>query len=176
MEVNVLKKNTTLRKSAAALALLLPLAACGGDDSSPTRGTTTPTYVSMQGLWSGTWLTQYNRTRDNYNGDYSCPGQLTINHDPSRASFTGFAVVSEPCPPLSFDLTGSIDASKGVRVQMAGPRPGSGTCPQFPVSTYTGSLVGNTLSLRANATVNCPGEFEGEYTFNIILTAYKSAS
>jgi hypothetical protein len=172
MEVNVLRK-----KVATTLAVLLPLVACGGDSESPTGATGTPaSYTSMAGLWNGTWLTQYNRTRDNYNGSYQCPGQLTITHDATKASFSGFAVVSAPCPPLSFNLTGSIDANKAVRITMAGPRPGSGTCPQFPASTYTGSLVGNTLSVRAAATVNCPGELEGDYDFNIILTAYKSAS
>ena len=163
-----------------AIAALTALAACGGDSepviTTPTK--TTASYPSLQGLWTGSqmWLTQFNRTRDNYNGSYACPGQLTITHDTSRSSFSGFAVVSQPCPPLSFDLTGTIDAARAVHVTTAGPRPGDGTCPQFPVSTYTGSLVGNTLSLRAAAAVNCPGALEGQYTFNIILTAYKSAS
>ncbi len=161
------------------IAALMSLAACGGDSESPTTPSQpSASYPSMQGLWTNSqmWLTQFNRTRDNFNGSYTCPGQLTITHDTSRPGFSGFAVVSQPCPPLSFDLTGTISADRAVRITMAGPRPGAGSCPQFPSSTYTGSLVGSTLSLRAGATVACPGELEGEYTFSIIVTAYKSAS
>ena len=167
-----------LKKSIAVVALAT-LAACGdGDSDSPTRSTPPATFTSMQGLWTSSqmWLTQFNRTHDNFNGSYTCPGNLTINHDPASSTFSGFAVVAAPCPPLSFDLTGSIDASRGVRITMRGPRPGAGSCPQFPSSTYTGSYVGNTLSIRASATVLCPGPGDGEHTFNIILTANKSVS
>ncbi len=161
-------------KTLATAAVLLALAACGSDSS--TSASAVPSYPSLQGVWYANWTTQYNRTRDNYNGSYQCPGQLTINHDPRKSTFTGFAVVSQPCPPLSFDLSGTIDSSKGVHITMAGPRPGAGTCPQFPVSGYTGSLVDPALSLRANATVNCPGTLEGEYTFSILLSARKTSS
>lgn len=160
----------TITRTTTALGLALGLAACGGDSGT----TPQPIYSSLQGLWNAGWVTQYNRTRDNYDGSYSCPGSLTINHDPAKSSFSGFAVVAAPCPPLSFELTGTIDATDAVRITMAGPRPGSGTCPQFPVSPYSGSLVNSTLSLRASASVSCPGALEGNYDFSMLLTARKN--
>lgn len=164
-----------LKKTMAALALLAAMA-CGSDG--PTESTPPPpvNYPSLGGLFTGSqmWLTQFNRTRDGYNGSYTCPGNLTITHETNSPTFSGFAVVAAPCPPVSFDLSGTVDAAGGVRVTTRGPRPGAGTCPQLPVSTYTGTFVRNTLSLRTSANVVCPGDLEGEYTFNIIVTAFKS--
>src|SRR6266481_1373573 len=48
------------------------------------------------------------------------------------------------------------------------PRPGAGTCPLPPPSTYTGLFANNTISARTQVKVECPGELEGEYTFNQI--------
>ena len=54
-----------------------------------------------------------------------------------------------------------------------GPKPGAGTCPLPPPSTYTGLFTNNTISARTQVKVDCPGELEGEYTFNQIITARK---
>jgi hypothetical protein len=72
---------------------------------------------------------------------------------------------------VSFDLSGSVTPGGAVTFITRGPRPGSGTCPLPPPSTYTGTLTGNTLSARTTVKVDCPGPGEGEYTFNQIVTA-----
>jgi hypothetical protein len=159
------------------LALTLGAFGCSDDDDGVVRPTPTepaPT-ASLAGRWSSStmWLTQFTRTRDGYNGSYTCSGSMTITHAPGTRTFSGFAVVGTPCPANSFDLSGTIDAVGAVSIQMGAPRPGAGPCPQPPVSTYNGLVQGNTMSARAQARVVCPGEFEGEHMFNFILNAQR---
>jgi hypothetical protein len=158
-------------RPAAAVALLL-LAACDGSDSN-VNVPTTP-LPSLQGTYSGTnWLTQFNRSRDGYAGSWNCSGSMTITQEPGSDKFSGFAVVGAPCPAESFELTGSVTAGGAVTILTRGPRPGAGSCPLPPPSTYTGLFQGNTLSARTQVKLDCPGELEGEYTFNQIITARK---
>jgi hypothetical protein len=158
-------------KPAAAAALLL-LAACGSDDSNASAPT--DPVPSVQGTYSGTnWLTQFNRTHDGYAGSWNCSGSMTITQEPGSDKFSGFAVVGAPCPAESFELTGTVTTGGTVTILTRGPRPGAGTCPLPPPSTYTGLIQGNTLSARTQVKVDCPGEGEGQYTFNQIITARK---
>ena len=155
------------KRTATATALLL-LAACGSD--SPT---TPPVPVpNLAGTYSSAvWLTQFNRTHDGYSGSWSCSGSMTLAQEPGSSNFSGFAVVGAPCPGVSFDLTGTVTPGGAVTILTRGPRPGAGTCPLPPPSTYTGTMTGNTLSARTTVKVDCPGPGEGEYTFNQIVTA-----
>jgi hypothetical protein len=157
-------------RPAAAAALLL-LAACGSDSN---VNVPTDPVPNLQGTYSGTnWLTQFNRTRDGYAGSWNCSGSMTITQEPGSDKFSGFAVVGSPCPAESFELTGSVTPGGAVSILTRGPRPGAGSCPLPPPSTYTGLFQGNTLSARTQVKVACPGELEGEYTFNQIITARK---
>jgi hypothetical protein len=156
----------------AAAALLL-LAACGSSDSGagPTPSAPVP---NMSGTYTSTnWLTQFNRTRDGYAGSWNCSGSMTLAQEPGADKFTGFAVVGAPCPAVSFDLTGSVTPGGAVTIVTRGPQPGAGTCPLPPPSTYEGLFQNNLLSARTQVKVNCPGDLEGEYTFNQIITARK---
>lgn len=157
-----------------AVAALLLLAACGSSDSDLTVPTPTASVPSLTGTYTSTnWLTQFNRTRDGYNGSWNCSGSMTLAQEPGSDKFTGFAVVGAPCPAVSFELTGSVTAGGAVTIVTRGPRPGAGTCPLPPPSTYTGLFQNNLLSARTQLKLDCPGELEGEYTFNQIITARK---
>ena len=161
------------RKIAAPLALaaLALLSACDSDsDSGPTTPSTP--VPNLTGTYQGTnWLTQFSRTRDGYAGSWNCSGSMTLVQEPNTDKFSGFAVVGSPCPAVSFDLSGSVTAGGSVTILTRGPRPGAGTCPLPPPSTYTGLFQGNTISARTQVKLDCPGELEGEYTFNQIITA-----
>src|SRR3954453_17372272 len=121
-----------------AVTALLLLAACGSDKSGsdPTPVANVPNrtgpYVSTN------WLTQFNRTRDNYNGSWNCSGSMTLAQEPGSDKFSGFAVVGGACPPVSFALSGSVTPGGPVTIVTRGPQPGPSTCPLPPPSTYTG--------------------------------------
>lgn len=154
-----------------AVAALLLLAACDSDDNSSPVTPTEPV-PTVSGTYQGTnWLTQFNRTRDGYAGSWNCSGSMTLTQEPGSNQFTGFAVVGAPCPAVSFELAGSITPGGGVTLVTRGPKPGAGTCPLPPPSSYSGQFQNNTISARTQVTVDCPGELEGEYTFNQIITA-----
>ena len=164
-----------MKSKAFALSALLLLAACGDDKI------TTPTQPpeplpSIAGSYSTQWLTQFIRPHDGYSGSWTCSGNLTIVQSPGASSFTGFGVVSAPCPAVSFDLVGKVQAGGAISFDTGGPRAGAGPCPAPPVSTYTGTLSKDArqISARSTKTLNCPGEGEGEYDFTQIVTAYKN--
>lgn len=163
-----------IAKRLTAVAALLMLAACGSDSDDSGPSTPTPPVPSLSGTYQGTnWLTQFNRTRDGYSGSWNCSGSMTLTQEPGSNQFNGFAVVGSPCPAVSFDLSGSVTPGGAVTLVTRGPRPGAGTCPLPPPSTYTGLFQNNLLSARTQVKVDCPGELEGEYTFNQIITARK---
>jgi len=164
---------------ASRLALTLTaasLAACGYSKSS----LVTPTvvnYPAVAGSYNATGTTQYNRTRDGYNGSFTCYGSLTLTQEPNSPDIKGFAVVSSNCPPLSFDLLGSVTAGGEISFRTGGPKPAGGPCPAPPVTSYTGSFTtagsALTISARGLTSVNCPGELEGEYKFTQLISAQR---
>ena len=164
-----------MKTKAFALSALLLLAACGGDKITTPSQPSEP-LPSIAGSYSTQWLTQFIRPHDGYSGSWTCSGNLTIVQSPGASSFTGFGVVSAPCPAVSFDLVGKVQAGGAITFDTGGPRAGAGPCPAPPVSTYTGTLSkdGRQMSARSTKTLNCPGEGEGEYQFNQIVTAYKN--
>jgi hypothetical protein len=158
-------------KTLASAGILLLLAACS---DSPSKNTPIDPVPNLSGTYSGTsWLTQFNRTRDGYAGSWNCSGSMTLAQEPGSDRFTGFAVVGAPCPAESFELTGTITLGGAVTITTRGPRPGAGTCPLPPPSQYTGVFQNGLLSARTQVKVQCPGDLEGEYTFNQIITARK---
>jgi hypothetical protein len=150
---------------------LLVLVGCGGD--SPTAPTVpVPGVAGRYEAWN-MWQVQFFRTRDGFTGSFYCSGSLTLAQ--SGAKLTGFVVVSAPCPPLSFDLTGAVTVDGSVSFTSGGPRPPEGQCP-FPVgASYSGVVAGTQISLRATANLDCPGPGEGPHRFDYIITAYKSS-
>jgi len=161
--------------SRIALALVAAsVAACGGSDS-PT--TPTASYPSVDGSYNAVWTTQYNRTVDGYNGAFTCYGSLTLTQEQNSPAIKGFAVVSSNCPPLSFDLSGSVTPGGEISFRTGGPKPAGGPCPAPPAADYSGSFTmsGSNLSIsvRGVTAVNCPGEQEGEYKFTQLISAQR---
>ena len=160
-----------MRRSAMGAVSLLILVACGGD--SPTAPTVpVPSVAGRYEAWS-MWQVQFFRTRDGFTGTFYCPGSLTLAQSGDR--LTGFAVVNEPCPPQSFDLTGSVTVDRGVSLTTGGPKPPEGQCPAAVGASYSGVVAGSQISLRATADLDCPGPGEGPHRFDYIITAYKSS-
>ena len=158
-------------------AIAAALAACGGDSGSGPVSPTLINYPSVVGSYNATWTTQYNRTVDGYNGSFTCYGSLTLTQEPNSPAIKGFAVVSSNCPPLSFDLTGSVTAGGEISFKTGGPKPAGGPCPAPPVTSYTGSFTtagsALTISARGLTSVMCPGELEGEYKFTQLISAQR---
>jgi hypothetical protein len=161
-----MKKATVL-----SLPLAFVLAGCGGDDT--TGSTPTVPVPSVAGSYSGYWLVQFRRLHDGYTGSFYCNGSVTLAQSAS-GTLTGFVVVGDTCPPLSFDLTGGIDGQGTIRFTSGGPRPPVGQCPSPAGVSYSGVVTGSSLSARASAQIECPGPGEGTHTFDYILQVYKS--
>lgn len=158
----------------AAVVVAASLAACGGD--SPT-GPSTPaqTFPSVAGTYSVTWTTQYNRTRDNYNGQFFCYGTMTLTQEGNATAFKGFSVINSNCPALTADLSGTITPGGEVVFSTGGPKPAGGPCPAPPTTSFTGGFTSSGSGMQVNAKgiakVNCPGELEGEYVFTQLVSA-----
>lgn len=151
-----------------ALLALVILVGCGSD--SPTTVVTSLPNVSGTYNAYNMWLVQFRRFHDGYSGSFNCSGSVTIVQ--SRAGqLSGFAVVSAPCPQLSFDLTGSVASDGSVTFTTGGPRPSVGQCPAALDTTYTGLVSDKVLSARAGADIFCPGPGEGQHHFDYVLTA-----
>ena len=156
-----------MRSRVLALLALVLLAACGSE--SPTTVTNLP---NVAGTYTGynIWLVQFKRTSDGYSGAFNCNGSVTIVQ--SRAGqLSGFAVVSSPCPPLSFDLSGGVGPDGSVTFTTGGPKPSVGQCPAAAAATYAGLVSDKVLSARSSADIFCPGPGEGPHRFDYILTA-----
>lgn len=151
----------------ALLALVL-LAGCGSD--SPT--TIVANLPNVAGTYTGynIWLVQFRRFHDGYSGAFNCNGSVTIVQ--SRAGqLSGFAVISAPCPPLSFDLAGSVASDGSVTFKTGGPRPSVGQCPAALDTVYAGLVSDKVLSARSSTDIFCPGPGEGQHHFDYVLTA-----
>lgn len=150
-----------------ALLALVVLAGCGSD--SPTTVSSLPNVAGTYNAYN-MWLVQFRRFHDGYSGSFNCSGSVTIVQ--SRAGqLSGFAVVSAPCPQLSFDLTGSVAPGGSVTFTTGGPRPAVGQCPAALDTTYTGLVSDKVLSARSSADIFCPGPGEGQHHFDYVLTA-----
>jgi hypothetical protein len=158
-------------KKAIVLPLLLAAAACGGDN--PTEPTPGP-IPSIAGSYGGYWLVQFRRHHDGFSGSFYCNSSVTLAQT-ATGGLTGFAVVGETCPPLSFDVSGSVNAQGALRFTSGGPKPPVGQCPAAVATIYSGVVAGSSLSVRATAQIECPGPGEGTHTFDYILQAYKSS-
>jgi hypothetical protein len=155
-----------------AAILSTGLAGCGGEDASPTQPA--PTF-HMAGTYSAQWLIQFYRSRDGFTGSFNCYGTMTIAQPASSSNtITGFAVVGSPCPPQTFDLSGTVQADGTLAFVSGGPRPPEGQCPAASGAPYNGVVTDNGLSAHATAMLNCPGPGEGPHRFDYILSAWRS--
>jgi hypothetical protein len=182
MEVDMIRSKTL----ALALASAFALGACGGDsdDGAGTNpGGTAPTGVQtvpqVAGIYSNSqlWTHQVLRTSDGFITSFTCSGSITLTQRPGTASgrgdtLTGFAVVGSPCPPVSFDLSGTVAADGTISFVSGGPKPPQGPCPAAANVPYSGGVFGRQINLRGSAAVTCP-EF-GEHRFTYIISAFKS--
>jgi hypothetical protein len=129
---------------------------------------------NVSGTYNSTvWLTQFNRTRDGYAGSWNCSGSMTLSQEPGSDKFKGFAVVGAPCPAVSFDL-GRIRHARRRR-DHRDPRAAArrGHVPPAASLDVHRALPEQPALARTQVKVQCPGELEGEYTFNQIITARK---
>src|SRR5258706_12016051 len=117
-----------MQSRALVLLALVFLAGCGSD--SPTAVTNLP---NVAGTYSGynIWLVQFKRTSDGYSGAFNCNGSVTLVQS-HTGQLSGFAVVSSPCPPLSFDLSGGVGPDGSVTFTTGGPNPAGGPGPAAP--------------------------------------------
>jgi len=113
-----------MKSHALALTSLLLIAACG--DDKVTSPTPPPEPLpNIAGQYSTQWLTQFIRPHDGYSGSWTCSGSLTIVQSPGASSFTGFGVVTAPCPAVSFDLVGKVQVGGAISFDTGGPRAAS---------------------------------------------------
>lgn len=155
---------------AIAIAALLALSACG--DEGPSMPT--PVMPTVSGTYYANWQMQFRRQHDGFRGVIGCYGTITLAQTPtsrSTASLSGFAVVSGPCPPQSFDVRGTMQANGAVQLTTGAPQPFSGTCPGTPAAQYSGVVTERDLAVRASTDVDCPGPGEGSHHWDFILTA-----
>jgi hypothetical protein len=155
------------------VALGLGLAACGGDDESPTSVTPPP---DVAGRYSLTWTLQVLRKSDGFQKQFFCYGQMTLSQGTaaaSTASLGGFAAVTAGCAPESYDLSGTVGAGGAVEFTTSGPKPPEGPCPGGRNVRYSGQITSSGdrryLSARGVTTVTCP-EF-GEHEFTYLINA-----
>ncbi len=161
-------------KRLAGVLALAGLTACGGDSL------TTPTNIpDVAGKYQGwpTWTVQWLRSHDSATGTFTCDGSLTLSQGPSftgGATLTGFVVVGAPCPPQSFELTGSVTADGSISFRTSGPKPPEGQCPAAADVQFSGIVHGHELSARGTANIDCPGPGEGPQRMDYILSAYRN--
>jgi hypothetical protein len=164
-----------------ALLGMLALAACGGDDDgTPTRPVTpspAPPPITFSGTYahSQLWLVAFERMSDGWRSQYTCPGTMTLAQGPavgSSAPLTGFAVVTAPCPSLTFEVTGTANGDGTVQFSMDGPRPLG--CPEKK-APYAGIFSGRQLSARGTTSIECSGETVGTHRFDYVITAFKNS-
>src|SRR5260221_1975042 len=141
-----------MRSRVLALLALVLLAACGSE--SPTTVTNLP---NVAGTYTGynIWLVQFKRTSDGYSGAFNCNGSVTIVQSRS-GQLSGFAVVSSPCPPLSFYLSGGVRPDGSVTFTTGGPKPAVGQCPAAAAATYAGLISDKILSAPSSADIFFP--------------------
>src|SRR5258706_13290713 len=141
-----------MQSRALVLLALVFLAGCGSD--SPTAVTNLP---NVAGTYSGynIWLVQFKRTSDGYSGAFNCNGSVTIVQSRS-GQLSGFAVVSSPCPPLSFDLSGGVGPDGSVTFTTGGPPAPGGPGPAAPAPRVAGLVSGKGLPPPAEPATLCP--------------------
>ena len=163
---------------AVVVAVAMSAGACGDDSGNITGPASKDNVPQIAGIYTGSsfWVHQVLRTSDGFMKSFTCSGSLTITQrtgNSDRADqITGFAVVSSPCPPVSFDLTGTVGSDGTITFVSGGPKPPEGPCPAAQSVAYSGGVFDRRLNVRGSATVVCP-EF-GEHKFTYIISAVKS--
>lgn len=155
-----------------AAAVTIALVACNDDSPTTPNPVTVPSVAGRYEAWN-MWQVQFYRMNDGFTGSFYCSGSLTLVQSGSR--LTGFAVVSDPCPPSSFELNGAVTADRGVAFTSSGPRPSQGQCPAPREAAYSGVATESQVSLHAAVNLDCPGPGEGPHRFDYIIAAYKQS-
>jgi hypothetical protein len=124
------------------------------------------------------WLVQFARLSDGWRSSYTCTGTLTLSQGPASgasAPVSGFGVVGSPCVPISFQLSGTVEANGTLTLRGDGPRPPECEAPKS--TTYLGVVAGRNLSARSTETltVGCNGAVQGEHRLDYIITGFRSS-
>jgi len=160
-----------------ALLAILALTGCGDDNDEPVIPVAPPPPITN---WSGTysnsqlWLVAFERASDGWRSSYTCPGTVTLSQGAqqgSSAPITGFAVVNQPCPPGTFEFSGTVQADSSVTFTTDGPRPLG--CPERRTN-YAGLFTGRQLSARGSTTIECSGVTVGAHRFDYVMTAIRN--
>jgi hypothetical protein len=172
-----------VRRIAAVVIIGLWFAGCGSNDSpsvtpSPTPApapTPSPTPApqpppDVSGRYSGTMTLQVLRESDNFQTSFNCSASMTITQSPGASAIGGFWVSNAPCEPVSYDITGSVQAGGATTLRTNGTRPPQGTCPGGKDVDFSGIITTTgtrALSLRGATKVQC-GDL-GTHDFTYIL-------
>ena len=162
-----------------ALISVLALTGCGDDDVVPTvpPPPTPPPIANFAGTYANSqlWLVTFVRASDGWQSSYTCPGTMTLSQGAqsgTSAPLTGFAVVNQPCPPTTFQLTGTVNGDGSMTLTTDGPRPLG--CPS-KLANYSGQFSGRQVSARATTSIECSGETVGTHRFDYVITAFKNS-
>jgi hypothetical protein len=87
---------------------------------------------------------------------FVCSGTVTLTQRPSVTpgqpdQLSGFAVVSRPCPPISFDLEGSVSADGSIRFVSGGAEAAGRAVP----GGIDGELLGGSVRPPAERARQC---------------------
>jgi hypothetical protein len=163
----------------AVIGSVLLLIGCGGGDSTQITPTPAPApqpapapapAPDVSGRYSGTLTLQVLRASDNFQTSFNCGAQMTVTQSPGTATLGGFFVSSSPCEPVSFDISGNVQAGGATTIHTSGPRPPQGPCPGGKDMDFAGIFTTTgtrALSGRSTTKVQC-GDL-GEHTFTYIL-------
>jgi hypothetical protein len=152
----------------ALAALSLGLVACGTDAPQDVP--------QVAGTYTATWTLQVLRRSDGFQTQFSCPGRLTFSEGAAAGGvipISGFAVVTPPCAPESYNLNGTLGDGGTIDFTTGGPPPTQGPCPGGRNVHFSGQLerASGALSLSARGAieVQCP-DF-GSHLFTYLLSA-----
>ncbi len=138
--------------------MLAGAAACGGD-------ATGPTFPNVRGTYATTWTFTLTEVSGSALESLSCLGTITITSQ-SGGSFSGSFIVqqSTDCETESGTVSGEVrgDGDVNLTLGVPGAGPNAFLAPTVCTVTnadsqYDGTLVGNQLSVTADATLSCFG-------------------
>ncbi len=168
-----------MKRGVLALSVLFAVACGSGGTTETVNPSPTPAPApapapppspDVSGRYTGTLTLQVLRASDNFQTSFNCSAQMTVTQSPGTAALGGFFVSSAPCEPVSFDVSGNVQAGGATALHTNAPRPPQGPCPGGKDVDFSGIFTTTgtrSLSARGTTKVQCP-DF-GEHTFTYIF-------